>query len=157
MAMLYDMLVAMRTMKRLPIKLAALLLGAAIASAQSGGTVQVQLHYTGSGTVDATHKIFVALWDSPGFTGEGGGPPMAVQSATSKNGVVTFTDVQKTTVYVSAAYDPTGAWDAQTGPPPKGSSLGMHSKAPPTPDPINLVSGKIAKATISFDDKTKVQ
>ena len=147
----------MRTMKHLPVIFGALLLGAVTASAQSGGTVQVQLHYTGSGTVDTTHKIFVALWDSPGFTGEGGGPPMAVKSATSKNGIVTFSDVQNATVYVSAAYDPSGTWDAQSGPPPKGSSLGMHSKAPPKPDPINLAPGKIAKATISFDDKTKVQ
>jgi hypothetical protein len=82
---------------------------------------------------------------------------MAVKSATSKNGIVTFSDVQNATVYVSAAYDPSGAWDAQSGPPPKGSSLGMHSKAPPKPDPINIAPGKIAKATISFDDKTKVQ
>ena len=106
--------------------------------------------------MDATHKIFVALWDSAAFTGDSGGPPMAVQSTTSKNGTVTFTEVQKTPVYASAAYDPTGAWDAQS-PPPKGSSIGMHSKAPPTPDPINLVPGKTAKATITFDDKTKVQ
>ena len=147
----------MRTMKHLPVMFGALLLGAVTALAQSGGTVQVQLHYTGSGTVDATHKIFVALWDSPGFTGEGGGPPMAFKSATSKNGIVTFSEIQNATVYVSAAYDPSGAWDAQSGPPPKGASLGMHSKAPPKPDPINLAPGKTAKATISFDDKTKVQ
>jgi hypothetical protein len=142
-------------MRRLSGMLGTLLFGAVIASAQSGGTVQVQLHYTGSGTVDADHKIYVALWDSAAFTGDGGGPPMAVQAATSKNGMVTFTDIQKTPVYASAAYDPTGAWDAQS-PPPKGSSLGMHGKTPPTPDPIEVVPGKVAKATISFDDTTKV-
>ena len=34
-------------------------------AAQQSPTFQVQLHYTGSGTVDATHKMFVRLWDSP--------------------------------------------------------------------------------------------
>ena len=40
------------------------LLAAAFAVAQSGRTVQVDVNYTGSGTVDASHKIYVALWDS---------------------------------------------------------------------------------------------
>ena len=147
----------MRTMKRLPAIFGVLLSGAVMASAQSGLTLEVQLHYTGAGTVDGTHKIFVALWDSPGFPDGSGGPPVAVKSATSKNGIVTFSDVQTAPAYVSAAYDPSGNWDGQSGPPPKGASLGMHSKAPPKPDPINIEPRKTAKATISFDDTVKVQ
>jgi hypothetical protein len=131
----------------------ALLLGALTTSAQQGLTLQVQLRYTGSGTVDATHKIFVALWDSPSFEAA---PPVAVQSTTSKNGTVTFSDVQKVPAYASAAYDPTGNWDAQS-PPPAGSSLGMYSKDPPKPEPIDIAPGKIAKVTISFDDSNKVK
>src|SRR5712664_1678949 len=144
-------------MRRLFAMCGALLLAALITTAQQGLTLEVQLHYTGPGTVDATHKIFVALWDSAGFANGEGGPPVAVQSATSKNGTVTFSDVQKVPAYVSAAYDPTGNWDGQSGPPPKGASLGMHSKAPPKPDPIDIAPGKTAKATISFDDTVKVQ
>jgi hypothetical protein len=146
-------------MKRLSAICSALLLGALIAPAQQRLTLQVQLHYTGSGAVDATHKIFVALWDSPGFT-DNSGPPVAVKSATSKNGIVTFSDVQKVPAYVSTAYDPTGQWDAQdpqAGTPPSGSSLGMYSKAPPKPDPITITPGKIVKITITFDDTNKVQ
>jgi hypothetical protein len=89
-------------MKHLSVMCVALLLGASMVPAQQGLTLQVQLRYTGSGTVDATHKIFVALWNSPELTG---GPPVAVQSATSKNGTVTFSDVQKTPAYVRTAYD----------------------------------------------------
>ncbi|HEY6390653.1 MAG TPA: hypothetical protein VIX89_05220 [Bryobacteraceae bacterium] len=126
-------------------------------SAQQGLTLQVQLHYTGSGTVDAKHKIFVALWDSPDFSGpNNSGPPVAIQSTTSKNGTVTFSDVQKTPAYVSAAYDPTGQWDGQSGPPPSGATIGMYSKAPPKPDPIAITPGKPAKVTLSFDDSTKM-
>ena len=122
--------------------------GALIALAQQSQNLQVQIHYTGSGTVDDNHKIYVALWDSPGFPDGSGGPPVAVQSTNSKNGTVTFTDIQKVPAYVSAAYDPTGKWDAQSGPPPTGSSLGMYSKAPPKPDPINITPGKAAKVSI---------
>lgn len=140
-------------MKRLVAMGGALILVALLAPAQQSLSLQVQIRYTGSGTVDATHKIFVALWDSPDFTG---GPPAAVQSTNSKNGSVTFSDLQKSPVYVSAAYDPSGQWDASS-PPPPGSSVGMFSTAPPKPDPVNVTPGKIAKVTISFDDKNKAQ
>ena len=144
-------------MRRLSVICGALLLGALTTSAQQGHTLQVQLHYTGSGIVDATHKIFVALWDSAEFAGPtNSSPPAAVRSATSKNGVVTFSDIQKSPAYVSAAYDPNGQWDGQSGPPPKGASVGMYSKAPPKPDPIALTPGKPAKVTISFDDSSKM-
>src|SRR6266699_741597 len=113
-------------MVRLSVLSGALLFSAAIAPAQQDLTLQVQLQYKGSGTVDATHKIFVALWDSADF---GSAPPADVKSATSKNGVVTFSNVKKVPAYVSAAYDPSGRWDA-SGPPPTGASLGMYTKTP---------------------------
>jgi hypothetical protein len=139
-------------MKRLSVLCGALLLGALTVSSQQGLTLQVQLRYTGSGTVDATHKIFVALWDSPNFDA---GPPVAVQATASKSGSVTFSDIQKAPVYVSAAYDPSGHWDAQS-PPPTGASLGVYSKAPPKPDPVAVAPGKPARVTIIFDDTVKV-
>src|SRR5689334_8713082 len=83
-------------------------LAAAFAVAQAGRTVQVDVNYTGSGTVNASHRIYVALWDSADFSGG----PAAVKPVESKNGSVTFTDVQKSPVFVSAAYDPTGKWEA---------------------------------------------
>jgi len=143
-------------MRRLFVICGVLLLCALLAPAQQGLTLQVQLHYTGSGTVDETHKIFVALWDSAGFADGEGGPPVAVQSTSSKNGTVTFSNVQKVPAYVSAAYDPTGQWDAQSNP-PSGCSLGMYSKNPPKPEPIDITPGKVAKVTISFDDSNKVK
>ena len=138
-------------MKRLSV-LFVVLVGAFLASAQQGSTLQVQLHYTGSGTVDATHKIFVALWDSADLNSA---PPAEVKSTTSKNGMVTFADVKKSPVYVTAAYDPSGRWDAAS-PPPTGSSLGMYGKTPPKPDPIAIAPGKSVKVTIGFDDTAKV-
>jgi hypothetical protein len=137
---------------RLYALLGAFLLAAALAVAQAGRTVQVDVSYAGSGTVDASHKIYVALWESADFNDT----PAAVKALESKTGTVTFTDVQKSPVYVSTAYDPTGKWDAQS-PPPAGSSLGMYATKPPTPDAINVEPGKTAKVTLSFDDRQKVQ
>src|SRR3954469_25225956 len=102
--------------QRLYIIIAALALATVFAVAQTGRTIQVDIAYTGSGTVNASHKIYVALWDSADFSGA---PPLAVKSLDSKSGTVTFTDVQKVPAYVSTAYDPTGEWDAQS-PPPSG-------------------------------------
>jgi hypothetical protein len=115
-------------------------------------TIQVDIDYTGSGTVNASHKVYVALWDSSDMSG---GPPVAVLSLNSKKGTVTFSDVQRVPAFVSAAYDPTGNWDAQS-PPPSGTSLGMYSRNPPNPQPIDVAPGKTVKVTITFDDAVKV-
>src|SRR5438067_7262488 len=86
--------------KRLYALVGALLLATAFAVAQSGRTIQVDITYAGSGTVDATHKIYVALWDSANFDG----PPADIQSLDSKTGTVTFKNVQAAPAYVSTAY-----------------------------------------------------
>jgi hypothetical protein len=120
--------------------------------AQSGRTIQVDIAYQGAGTVDASHKIYVALWDSADFTAV---PPVAVKSLDSKTGSVTFADVQTVPAYVTTAFDPSGSWDAQS-PPPSGSSLGLYTVNPPKPEPIDVAPGKTAKVKVTFDDTNKV-
>src|SRR5579864_2744790 len=90
--------------------IALIIFGTACGWAQSGRTIQVDIAYQGAGSVDASHKIYVALWDSADFTA---GPPVAVKSLDSKTGSVTFADVQTVPAYVTTAYDPSGSWDAQ--------------------------------------------
>jgi hypothetical protein len=157
--MRFDMLETMK--KRLLILSGSLLLALAAPLPQQaqekGGAIRVQLDYTGTGTVDASHKIFVALWDSPDFAQPNSHViPVAVESTTSKTGTVTFSDVKKTPAYVSCAFDTTGKWDGQSGPPPAGASLGMASTNPPTPEAIDVSSGKTAKVKITFNDSVKM-
>lgn len=121
---------------------------------QTAGTLQVKVNYSGSGVVDATHKIYVALWDSPGFA-QGQGIPVAVLGTDSKNGTVTFSEVAKTPAYLSVAYDPTGKWDAKSAP-PAGSSLALYGKNG-TPEPINVAPGQTVKVEISLDDSVKAK
>ena len=64
---------------------------------------------------------------------------------------------KKVPAYVSAAYDPKGEWDGQSGPPPEGSSLGLYSKTPGQPEPIEIQPGKTATIELSFDDRVKMQ
>lgn len=136
---------------------AALVSTLAATSESKGARLIVHLRYTGSGTVDESHKIYVALWDSPDFAKDTGGSimPLTAVPVTSKSGVARFDDVQKNPVYVSMAYDPTGAWDAHSSP-PAGSSLGLYSKEPGVPAPIQLEPGKTTTVSATLDDSHKM-
>jgi hypothetical protein len=129
----------------------------AIEAKANGATLKVRVNYTGTGTVDDDHRIFVVLWDSPDFmkTGDSSMRPFAIEPVTSKSGIATFRDVQKDPVYVSMAYDPTGKWDAKS-PPPAGSSLGVFAKEPSVPSPITLRPGKSRAVSVTFDDSAKM-
>jgi hypothetical protein len=118
-------------------------------------TLKVTVHYTGAGTVDEKHKIHVFLFDSPDFS-EGHAMPVGSQSATVKDGTVTFADITASPVYIAAVFDPTGGYDGQSGPPPSGSSMGMYTKEPPKPGPIAIEPGKTAEIDVSFDDSNKM-
>src|SRR4051794_13637054 len=122
--------------------------------APKGGELQVHTTYTGSGTVDGKHKLYVVLWDTPEFTNNETANPIAIQPLLSKDGTVKFENVAKTPVYVSIAYDPTGKWEARTVP-PAGTSLGLYAKVPGTPAPVEMVPGKITKISATLDDSFK--
>lgn len=69
----------------------------------------VKVKYTGPGTVDESHKIYVALWHTPDFVKEGSQlAPVSLKSTASNDGSVEFADIQKSPAYVSMVYDPTG-------------------------------------------------
>ena len=128
------------------------------AGAQTAGSkLEVQVSYTGSGTVDESHKVYVVLWDTPDFVkGDAGGPPIAMKGVTSKSDVAQFSDVPKSPVYVSMVYDPSGKWDGASTP-PAGASLGLYAKEPGTPAPVQLEPGKTTKISAAFDDSFKMQ
>ena len=125
------------------------------AEKKTGSTIEVRVNYSGSGTVDEKHQIFVVLWDSSNFVEPNNNTiPIAVQSTASKNGIVTFSDVQARPAFVSAAYDPSGNWDAHSAP-PSGTSLGLYSKTG-KPEPIDTEPGKTTKIELKFDDSVKM-
>jgi hypothetical protein len=84
-----------------------------------------------------------------------GGAPISVRAATSKDELVVFKNLQMSPVFVSTAYDPSGRWDAASGPPPE-ASFGVLSKDPPNPDAVDIAPGQTARVTVTFDDSIKV-
>jgi hypothetical protein len=134
-------------------------LGCVAAALAKGETFKVafEMTYTGSGTVDAAHKIYVAMWDSPDFMTEKSLlRPLAVKSIASRTGAVEFDGVKKNPVFLSMAYDPAGTWNGKTTTPP-GSSLGLYMSEPGIPAPVQLETGKVTKVAATFDDSVKMK
>ena len=125
------------------------------AQEKASRTLKVKVNYTGSGTVDDKHKIQVFIFDSPDFA-SGNGMPTGMQMTAAKDGTVTFADVAGSPVYIATVYDPTGGYDGQSGPPPSGSSLGMYTKEPPKPAPVDIEAGKTVEIEVAFDDSAKM-
>jgi hypothetical protein len=130
--------------------------GTKAAAVAKGSTLQVHVTYTGAGTVDDAHKLYVSLWDTPDFAKEGatGTMPIALKFVTAKSAVAEFTDLDKNRVYVGMVFDPTRKWDAQSDP-PSGTSLGLYSTEPGVPAPVQLDPGKITKISVTLDDSYK--
>ncbi len=118
-------------------------------------TLKAKMNYTGAGTVDEKHKIFLFVFDSPDFM-QGGSMPIGFGSASAKDGTVTVSDLSVSPVYIAVCYDPTGGYDGQSGPPPSGASMGVYAKTPGTPEPVKIDPGKTAEISVAFDDSFKM-
>ena len=113
------------------------------------------MRYTGTGTVDAKHKIYVFLFTSTEFM-QGNSQPISTATATSKEETVTFSDLNESPLYAAVVYDPSGAYDGQSQP-PTGSSTAIYAKTPNVPDPIAIEPGKTVEITVAFDDTHKMR
>jgi len=118
-------------------------------------TLKAKMNYTGAGTVDEKHKIFLFVFDSPDFQ-QGGVMPIGGGSTVAKDGTVTVANLTVSPIYVAVCYDPTGAYDGQSGPPPSGAPMGMYAKTPGTAEPVKIDAGKTAEITVQFDDSFKM-
>ena len=121
----------------------------------AGRTLKVKLSYTGSGTVDEKHLIQVFVFDTPNFT-SGQEVPIMIQSSSTKEATLTFSDVDKSPLYLTAAYDPRGGYNEVLGPPPSGSSLGLHANGEGVPEPIKIEPGSTVEIALAFDDSNKM-
>jgi len=150
--------------KYLPLALVFAVLGCAVAQdkapekapekAPAPRTLKVKLNYTGAGTVDEKHKIFLFLFDTPDFT-QGNAMPIGFQQAAAKDVTVAFEGLASSPVFVTAAYDPSGQYEGMSAP-PSGASMGMYSKTPGTPEPIKIEPGETVTVELAFDDSFKM-
>jgi hypothetical protein len=119
--------------------------------AQETGNLKVTVTYTGAGTVDGTHEIYLWLFDTPNITADT--PPLASDVLTVSGGTATFSGLPKE-VYIAAAFDEKGDWDGTSGPPPPGTPLTIYggmgaAKAVAT-------GGADAAVTVTFDATTRM-
>ena len=105
--------------------------------------------------MDAKHRIAVFLFDTPDFMA-GNVMFIAKDVASAKDAVVTFSGLTTSPIYAAAAFDPAGDYDGESGPPPQGSSVGIFSKTPGVPAPIDIEPGKTVQVELAFDDTIKM-
>ena len=131
---------------RVIVALALVALAAPAIVAQESGKLKVTVDYTGTGTVDATHEIFVWVFDNPNIGADS--VPIASDALTANGGSLNFSGLPKE-VYLAAAYDEKGDYDGTSGPPPPGTPITIYgeigvAKAIPT-------GGADAAVSVTFD------
>jgi hypothetical protein len=111
--------------------------------------------YTGKGgTVDADHKIFVWLFDTPNISA--GSTPIAELSIEKNGGTARFTDVTAKEVYVAVAFDEKGGF-AGNAPPPPGSPIALYGVKTEKDPPVAVTPGPKASVTIALSDAQRMQ
>ena len=126
-------------------------LHAAPAVSVTAGNVKVTINYTGKGTVDASHQIWVWLFDNPNI---GPGSMPIDQMALDKNGgEVEFQGVAPSQVFIAVAFDEKGVM-AGDGPPPTGTPIGILADA--NGQPAGVAPGEKGVAVVNFDDSLRM-
>ena len=116
----------------------------------SAGSVKVTLNYKGKGTVDASHKLWVWIFDSPNIGA--GSMPIDQASIDKNNSEVVFDGVLPATVWIAAAFDEQGVMMGD-GPPPTGSPIGIFTAEG---KPSGVTPGEKGIATLTFDDTMRM-
>lgn len=117
----------------------------------AAGTVKVTVHYKGKGQVDASHKIWVWVFDTPNL----GPTSVPIDQVTlDKNGAdAVFEGVAAGTVWIAAAFDEGGAMNGD-GPPPPGTPIGILMGKDGAP--AGVAPGAKDAVVLTFDDSQRM-
>jgi hypothetical protein len=121
-----------------------------VAHVMTAGTVKVTVTYKGKGTVDATHKLWVYLFDNPNIGA--GSMPIGQIALEQNGGDAIFENVAGDKVFVAVAFDEQGTMFGE-GPPPTGSPIGVLMGADGMP--IGVAPGGKPVA-LAFDDTIRM-
>jgi hypothetical protein len=121
-----------------------------VALAKVAGTVKVTVNYKGKGTVDAKHRVWVWLFDSPDIGP--GSMPIAELAVDANGRVAAFENIAAKRVWIAAAFDESGVMNGNA-PPPSGSPIGILLGSDGTPK--SVVPGDDA-AVLIFDDSQRM-
>jgi len=124
---------------------------APLAGGVAAGDVKVTVHYKGKGKVDASHRLWVFLFDTPNIGP--GSVPIEMLSLEKNDIDAVFAGVAPNQVWVVAAYDETGAMTGDA-PPPSGTPIGILVAADGAPAAV--ISGAKDPAVLTFDDTQRM-
>jgi hypothetical protein len=117
----------------------------------AAGAVKVTVHYKGKGTVDASHKLWVFLFDTPNIGP--GAIPFEMLSLEKNDLEAVFAAVAPDKVWVAVAYDETGGMTGDA-PPPSGTPIAILAAA--NGAPAAVISGAKDAAVVTFDDSQRM-
>jgi len=124
---------------------------APVATHVTAGTVKVTVTYKGKGKVDASHQLWVWVFDTPNI---GAGSMPVGQIALDKNGTeAVFEGIPGDKVYIVAAFDESGAMMGDA-PPPTGTPIGILLGADGAPS--GVAPGSKDAAVLNFDDSIRM-
>ncbi len=116
--------------------------------------VTVTVKYSGKGTVDANHSIWVWLFNTPDINP--GSIPIAEQTIEKNGGTATFANVSPPQVYIAIAYDEKGGFAGQA-PPPSGSPIVFYGAKTAKDKPQPVKPGPKTSVRVTFNDAQRMQ
>lgn len=122
----------------------------AAAILKSAAAVHVSVTYNGKGAVDARHRVWVWLFDTPDIGP--GAMPIAGLSLDTNGSLAAFDGISAAQVWIAAAYDESGTMTGN-GPPPSGSPIGLLVGPDGRPQSVAPGSEPVA---LTFDDSQRM-
>lgn len=126
-------------------------LGAAAPPDTTPGAVSITVTYTGQGTVDDNHRLWIWLFDSPDIGP--GSMPIREASVAASGASTTITGVGDGPVWIAVAYDARGGSPGNQ-PPASGSPVGIHAGRDGQPKAVDTKQG--ASVEVTFDDSMRM-
>ena len=119
------------------------------------GKLAVSIQYTGQGTVDKDHRIWIWLFDNPDSSSWVNTPPLAVGQLSENGAAFNFSELPKE-VYIAMAFDEKGGYDGTSGPPPSGTHIGIYGMASGGSPAAVETGAEDKELKTSFDDSMRM-
>ena len=119
------------------------------------GKLAVSVDYTGKGTVDKDHHLWIWVFDNPDSSTWADTSPLAVGTLTEDGATYKFAALPKQ-VYLAAGYDEKGGYDGASGAPPQGTPVAVYGAEAGGPAAAVPTGGDDATLKFSFDDSFRM-
>jgi hypothetical protein len=128
---------------------------AARAQSDQAGKLAISVEYTGKGTVDKDHGLWIWVFDNPDSSTWPDSTPLGVAMLTENGATHQFSGLPKQ-VYFGAAYDEAGGYDGNAGPPPAGTPISVYGMAEGGTAKAVDTGGDEAVVKATFDDSVRM-